>query len=235
MAFKRLSPVAQYVDRGYGQVEPNHLSAQRTAEIYAQLPADKDIKVLENGQFVKYDYANGVVNFTGKGEWMLVYNEIKVYRDRDLDEDFAMTRENYNARVYSPVDNDTYNGGFTVGAANGDRASEYEEINKARADRGLDPIYAEGAPYTQYDFSQVKGMPAGTVMVPRVFKTHEGDIFTTNTIKEKVGDIAVGDVLAPGADGYLTKTTSQTGMLWQVVKVYNMPSMQHGVKLMRIQ
>lgn len=234
MAFKRLSPVAQYVDRGYGQVEPNHLSAQRTAEIYAQLPADKDIKVLENGQFVKYDYANGVVNFTGKGEWMLVYNEIKVYRDRDLDEDFAMTRENYNARVYSPVDNDEYNAGFTVGKVNGDRAAEYEEINKSRADRGLDPIYAEGTEYTQYNWDP-KTMPAGTVMVPRVFKTHEGDIFTTNTIKEKVGEIAVGDVLAPGADGYLTKTTAQTGMLWQVVKVYNMPSMQHGVKLMRIQ
>lgn len=234
MAFKRLSPVAQYVDRGYGQVEPNHLSAQRTAEIYAQLPADKDIKVLENGQFVKYDYANGVVNFTGKGEWMLVYNEIKVYRDRDLDEDFAMTRENYNARVYSPVSNDEYNAGFTVGKANGNRAAEYEEINKSRADRGLDPIYAEGTEYTQYNWDP-KTMPAGTVMVPRVFKTHEGDIFTTNTIKEKVGEIAVGDVLAPGADGYLTKTTAQTGMLWQVVKVYNMPSMQHGVKLMRIQ
>lgn len=234
MAFKRLSPVAQYVDRGYGQVEPNHLSAQRTAEIYAQLPADKDIKVLENGQFVKYDYAKGVVNFTGKGEWMLVYNEIKVYRDRDLDEDFAMTRENYNARVYSPVDNDEYNAGFIVGKANGDRAEEYAEINKARADRGLDPIYAEGTEYTQYNWDP-KAMPAGTVMVPRVFKTHEGDIFTTNTIKEKVGEIAVGDILAPGADGYLAKTTSQTGMLWQVVKVYNMPSMQHGVKLMRIQ
>lgn len=234
MAFKRLSPVAQYVDRGYGQVEPNHLSAQRTAEIYAQLPADKNIKVLENGQFVKYDYANGVVNFTGKGEWMLVYNEIKVYRDRDLDEDFAMTRETYNARVYSPVDNDEYNAGFTVGKANGDRAAEYEEINKSRADRGLDPIYAEGTEYTQYNWDP-KTMPAGTVMVPRVFKTHEGDIFTTNTIKEKVGEIAVGDTLAPGADGYLTKTTETTGMLWQVVKVYNMPSMQHGVKLMRIQ
>lgn len=234
MAFKRLSPVAQYVDRGYGQVEPNHLSAQRTKEIYAQLPADKDIKVLENGQFVKYDYAKGVVNFTGKGEWMLVYNEVKVYRDRDMDEDFAMNRENYNARVYSPVSNDDYNAGFTVGKANGERADEYAEINKSRADRGLDPIYAEGSEYTQYNWD-AKTMPAGTVMVPRVFKTHEGDIFTTNTIKEAVGEIAVGDTLAPGADGYLTKTTSQDGMLWQVVKVYNMPSMQHGVKLMRIQ
>ena len=40
---------------GYGQVEPNHLSAQRTGQIYAQLPAEASIEQLENGQFVKYD------------------------------------------------------------------------------------------------------------------------------------------------------------------------------------
>ena len=34
---------------GYGQVEPNHLSAQRTGQIYAQLPAAADIDILENG------------------------------------------------------------------------------------------------------------------------------------------------------------------------------------------
>ena len=32
-----------YVTKGYGQVEPNHLSAQRTGQIYAQLPAKADI------------------------------------------------------------------------------------------------------------------------------------------------------------------------------------------------
>ena len=63
---------------GFGQVEPNHLSAQRTAQIYAQLPAAASINILENGQFVKYDYAHGEVNTTGKGEWMLVFNEIKL-------------------------------------------------------------------------------------------------------------------------------------------------------------
>ena len=81
-----LKSQASYVEFGYGQVEPNHLSAQRTAQIYAQLPAKADIDILENGQFVKYDYAangNGIgeVNFEGPGEWMLVYNEIKLYRD----------------------------------------------------------------------------------------------------------------------------------------------------------
>lgn len=95
-----------YVELGYGQVEPNHLSAQRTAQIYAQLPADPAIEVLEQGQFVKYDYAAGLVNFTGAGEWMLVYNETKLYREHQLDCEFAMIKGNYQARVYSPLDGD---------------------------------------------------------------------------------------------------------------------------------
>lgn len=82
---------------GFGQVEPNHLSAQRTSQIYAQLPADSSINVLENGQYVKYDYANGKVNFTGEGEWMMVFNEVKLYDDRwrETYKDFAMRKENY--------------------------------------------------------------------------------------------------------------------------------------------
>ena len=82
---------------GFGQVEPNHLSAQRTSQIYAQLPAKSDINVLENGQYVKYDYANGEVNFTGAGEWMMVFNEVKLYDDRwrETYKDFAMRKENY--------------------------------------------------------------------------------------------------------------------------------------------
>ena len=101
---KSIKSQASYVEVGYGQVEPNHLSAQRTAQIYAQLPAASDIKVLEQGQFVKYDYANGLVNFDGKGEWMLVYNETKLYREEQLDCEFAMIKEHYGARVYSPLD-----------------------------------------------------------------------------------------------------------------------------------
>ena len=82
---------------GFGQVEPNHLSAQRTGQIYAQLPANKNITQLENGQFVKYDYENGEVNFTGKGEWMMVFNEVKLYDDfwRESYKDFAMIAKNY--------------------------------------------------------------------------------------------------------------------------------------------
>lgn len=66
---------------GFGQVEPNHLSAKRNGGIYAQLPAAKSIAVLENGMFAKYDYENNEVNFTGDGEWMLVLNEVKLYDD----------------------------------------------------------------------------------------------------------------------------------------------------------
>ena len=105
---------ASYVEFGYGQVEPNHLSAQRTGQIYAQLPAKSDIQILEQGQFVKYDYAangNGIgeVNFTGAGEWMMVYNEIKLYRNhpdgsKQWDCEFAMIKDDYQARIYSPYD-----------------------------------------------------------------------------------------------------------------------------------
>lgn len=82
---------------GFGQVEANHLSAQRTGQIYAQLPAKNDINLLENGQFVKYNYADGVVDFKGKGEWMLVYNEVKLYDApwRESYKDFAMIKDNY--------------------------------------------------------------------------------------------------------------------------------------------
>ena len=101
---KHIKSQAKYVEVGYGQVEPNHLSAQRTAQIYAQLPADPAIEILEQGQFVKYDYAAGLVNFEGAGEWMLVYNETKLYREHQLDCEFAMIKGNYQARVYSPLD-----------------------------------------------------------------------------------------------------------------------------------
>ena len=111
--YKASQSQASFVKRGYGQVEPNHLSAQMTGQIYAQLPAAADIDILENGQFVKYDYAHKVVNFTGAGEWMLVYNEVKVYRDFLGDADFAMIKDNYDARVYSPVNMDSYSKNFS--------------------------------------------------------------------------------------------------------------------------
>lgn len=81
--------------KGYGQVEPNHLSGIVTGQIYAQLPAKTTstaITQLEQGQFVKYDYATGEVNFSGDGEWLLVYNEEKLYDERhQMHKDFVYT------------------------------------------------------------------------------------------------------------------------------------------------
>ena len=71
--------MAMLEKKGYGQVEPNHLSAQRTGQIYAQTPVADDIKVLENGAFLKLDSATNTLGTTGNGEWMLVYNEVKLY------------------------------------------------------------------------------------------------------------------------------------------------------------
>ena len=83
---------------GFGQVEPNHLSAKRNGKIYAQLPAAEGIAILENGMFAKYDYAAGEVNFGGEGEWMLVYNEVKLYDDawRESYKDFALRASDFS-------------------------------------------------------------------------------------------------------------------------------------------
>lgn len=67
--------------KGFGQVEPNHLSGIVTGQIYAQLPADNTVftsGILEQGMFVKYDMEAGKVNLSGDGEWLLVYNEEKL-------------------------------------------------------------------------------------------------------------------------------------------------------------
>lgn len=249
---KNIKSQASYVEYGYGQVEPNHLSAQRTAQIYAQLPAHKDIEVLEQGQFVKYDYAKGVVDFTGEGEWMLVYNEIKLYREHQIDCEFAMRKDDYQARIYSPfghgVDKDGnptpdemfdrqsryYNGKDADGNTSitlNEKTFAYDDVTAGPDMYELhyneDPFHILG-PYKE------QRMPEGTTMVPRVFKTNVGDIYTTNTVNET--ELAVGDILTPQAkDGILSKTgAADAEMKWQVVKVYTMPDHQKGVKVMRI-
>ena len=211
---------AAYVEYGYAQVEPNHLSAQRTGQIYAQLPAASDIEVLENGQFVKYDYEKGLVNFEGKGEWMLVFNEIKLYRDEQDDCEFAMIKKNYDAKVYSP----------STGVLTDDaRSRDYRGI-VAPADPYS--LHATEDPFHIYNQNEVALMPVGTTMVPRVLKTNVGDIFTTNCIA--VAEPALGATLAPNAKGILDTAAEDAEMVWQVVKIYTMPDYQKGVKVMRI-
>ena len=265
---------AKYVEMGFGQVEPNHLSAQRTAQIYAQLPAAADIDVLEQGQFVKYDYAAGLVNFTGAGEWMLVYNEIKLYREHQLDCEFAMIKGNYQARVYSPLDaakpEELYGPTRLLQGVREHYDAEKGEFvtDKAIANPETGLVEDFSVASTVHDYYEMNDinnkqiteeyrkrlfmklrdngkreamMPAGTTMVPRVFKTNVGDHYTTNMINEDV--LAVGDILAVGAKGILCKTPAEAvegefagsgDMRWQVVKVYTMPDHQKGVKIIRI-
>ena len=248
---KNIESQADYIKAngyGYGQVEPNHLSAQATKEVYAQLPAKKDIEILENGQFVKYNYADEVVDFEGPGEWMLVFNEIKLYRDHQVDAEFAMLRDNYQARVYSPFGGDRdgnpdtvwqkqsryYNGVDAEGNDSitlGEKTYKFDDVTAAPD--YYEPHYNED-PFHIESLYQEKMMPvAGSSMVPRVLKTHVGDIFTTNMIAEE--SVAVKDVLSPrAADGILSKS-GDGSIKWQVVKVYTMPDHQPGVKLMRIE
>ena len=221
MARTKLSK-CEFVELGYGQVEPNLLSAQRTGQIYAQLPAVDTIDVLENGQFAKYNYADGVVDFEGEGEWMLVFNEVKVYRDYQRDCDFAMVKGNYGALVYSPI-----TGKVTDNEASVDWTSAVAAADPYEIDSTADPMQGK-------IFEGPAMMPGKSTMVPRLLKTNIGDIFTTNTIKD--ASVSLGTTLVVGDDGYLTATPGDNAgiMKWQVVKVYTMPDGQKGAKIMRI-
>lgn len=241
---------AGYVEYGYGQVEPNHLSAQRNGQIYAQLPTETGLELLENGQFVKYDYAKGEVNLTGPGEWMLVLNEIKLYRG-EPDCAFAMIKGNYLHEVYSPYDADNaekevqtryygkkgYRWDETANDNNGGWVeTETENGGDILAPTSMFELDATDNPFHVLTGYKAKKMADRRAMVPRVFKTMIGDIFTTNTIAD--ADVELGAELVVGDNGYLTiadNAGANAGtMKWQVVKKYTMPDGQKGVKIMRI-
>ena len=200
-----------FTREGYGQVEPNQLSAQKTGQIYASLPLHKDVKVLQNGEFMFYDYATGTVNANATvGEPMLVFNEIKLYEPfwQTSYKDFAMIRVG-----------DNYVTSRKATAAYG------ENSDKAQA-ATIDPAH------TEYGY-RMDGI------APRLFKTNIGDIYTTNMVKVDV-EYAAGDLLKPVKNAesntmVLEKTEETTGMLWQVAKVYTMPDGQPGLKIQRIQ
>ena len=227
--------MADFKRVGYGQVEPNQLSAQKTGQIYASLPLDTDVKVLQNGEFMFYDYQSGTVSAddsTGVAEPMLVFNEIKLYEPfwRRSYKDFAMIRvgDNYvtsDLAVNGPVEGKYGDGAETIGVPANPAHTEY-------------PYRMDG-------------------IAPRLFKTNVGDIYTTNMVAltkteggAEVGiTYAVGDILAPvkvthtGADGTSTYDTlvltpqddmPESGMAWMVVQVYTMPDGQDGLKLQRV-
>ena len=211
MAFKRV---------GYGQVEPNQLSAQKTGQIYASLPLDDKVKVLQNGEFMYYDYASGKVtadpkNAKAPGEPMLVFNEIKLYEPfwRTSYKDFAMIRvgDNY---VTSKLVTEKYGSGSSNTGAT------------------ITPAH------TEYGY-RMNGI------APRLFKTNIGDIYTTNMVDLGNNDkvYAVGDFLAPkknAESNTLVLTKVESGavdtetMLWVVTQVYTMPDGQDGLKIQRV-
>lgn len=164
--------MAILVKKGYGQVEPNHLSAQRTGQIYAQAPADATIEVLENGSFLRMDSSKGTVGVTGNGEWMLVYNEVKLYENR---------KQGYK------------------------------------------------------DFALLKEESVGGIIVPRLFKTNVGDVFTTNyvdaagTLGENLVPTAVGGV------GMLKTGEAAVGLpSFEITKITTMPDGQTAYKVVRV-
>lgn len=206
---------------GYGQVEPNQLSAQKTGQIYASLPLASDVNVLQNGEFMYYDYVTNTVSATdstGVAEPMLVFNEVKIYEDHLSYKDFAMIRVGDNYVTNRPAVG-------TITTANADNTiygdgSLTEGVN-------ADPAHVEYG-YRMDGFA------------PRLFKTNIGDIMTTNMVKTDV-EYAVGNLLAPKLNAE-SKTlvlevageAANEKMLWAVVKVYTMPDGQPGLKLQRV-
>lgn len=129
---------------GYGQVEPNHLAGIVTGQIYAQLPAHvktgetgaATIAQLEQGQFAKYDYAAGEVNFTGEGEFMLVYNEEKLYDERfQSHKDFVYKTADFTDTKIYPRLIRTYVGDIittnTIAVANTSNTAEVGNVSLA--------------------------------------------------------------------------------------------------------
>ena len=210
MAFKRI---------GYGQVEPNQLSGIKTGQIFASLPLDKEVKILQNGEFMYYDYANGSVNATAEAnaapEPYLVYQEIKIYEDWLSYKDFAMIRvgDNY-------VTNDPAIGRLTSANTDG---TVYGDGAKT-----------EGASIDHSDYQAGYRMDG---IAPRLVKTNVGDVYTTNMVDEE-GTYEVGTVLTLKKTDRNTLVLSSSGNIdsvkFIVVKDYTMPDGQRGLKLQRI-
>ena len=210
MAFKRI---------GYGQVEPNQLSGIKTGQIFASLPLDKEVKVLQNGEFMYYDYASGSVNATAEAnaapEPYLVYQEIKIYEDWLSYKDFAMIRVGDNYVTNNPAIG-RLTSANTDGTVYGDGAE------------------TEGASIDHSDYQAGYRMDG---IAPRLVKTNIGDVYTTNMVDEE-GTYTVGTVLTLKKTDRNTLVLSSSGNIdsvkFIVVKDYTMPDGQRGLKLQRI-
>ena len=206
-----------FTRNGYGQVEPNQLSAQKTGQIYASLPLASDVDILQNGEFMYYDYKSGTVTADGKGEPMLVFNEVKLYEPfwQTSYKDFAMIRVG-----------DNYVTSRLATAGYGDGAET----------KGVTPNPGHSDWQAGYRMDGI---------APRLFKTNVGDIFTTNMVETGAeitysqGDTLKLKKVAKAADKtgntlVLSKTGNIDALEFVVAKVYTMPDGQQGLKLQRI-
>ena len=211
MAFKRI---------GYGQVEPNQLSGIKTGQIFASLPLAKNVKVIQNGEFMYYDYVSGTVSAedsTSVAEPMLVYNEIKIYEPWLSYKDFAMIRvgDNY----------------VTSNAAVGRVTSE--NVDGTVYGDGAATIGKDANPaHTEYGY-RMDGF------APRLVKTNVGDIFTTNMVAAGPEvTYTKGDILKLKKTDRNTLELTKDGdietVAFAVVKVYTMPDGQPGLKVQRV-
>ena len=207
-----------FTRNGYGQVEPNQLSAQKTGQIYASLPLASDVDILQNGEFMYYDYKSGTVTADSTvGEPMLVFNEVKLYEPfwQTSYKDFAMIRVG-----------DNYVTSRLATAGYGDGAET----------KGVTPNPGHSDWQAGYRMDGI---------APRLFKTNVGDIFTTNMVE--TGDeitYSQGDILKlkkvpkaadkTGNTLVLSKTGNIDTLEFVVAKVYTMPDGQQGLKLQRI-
>lgn len=206
-----------FTRNGYGQVEPNQLSAQKTGQIYASLPLASDVDILQNGEFMYYDYKSGTVTADGKGEPMLVFNEVKLYEPfwQTSYKDFAMIRVG-----------DNYVTSRLATAGYGDGAET----------KGVTPNPGHSDWQAGYRMDGI---------APRLFKTNVGDIFTTNMVETGAeitytqGDTLKLKKVSKAADKtgntlVLSKTGDIDALEFVVAKVYTMPDGQPGLKLQRI-
>ena len=206
-----------FTRNGYGQVEPNQLSAQKTGQIYASLPLASDVDILQNGEFMYYDYKSGTVTADGVGEPMLVFNEVKLYEPfwQTSYKDFAMIRVG-----------DNYVTSRLATAGYGDGAET----------EGVTPNPGHSDWQAGYRMDGI---------APRLFKTNIGDIFTTNMVETgqeityEQGDTLKLKKVSKAADKtgntlVLSKTGNIDALEFIVAKVYTMPDGQQGLKLQRI-
>ena len=206
-----------FTRNGYGQVEPNQLSAQKTGQIYASLPLASDVDILQNGEFMYYDYKSGTVTADGVGEPMLVFNEVKLYEPfwQTSYKDFAMIRVG-----------DNYVTSRLATAGYGDGAET----------KGVAPNPGHSNWQAGYRMDGI---------APRLFKTNVGDIFTTNMVETGAeitytqGDTLKLKKVSKAADKtgntlVLSKTGDIDALEFVVAKVYTMPDGQQGLKLQRI-